>query len=91
MGARVLVAQQHNSQADMVSKQWLFCLKFESSIGRKDTIFTKRESDILPEALPIIFIYLMEVLKHSRSNGCVSLSHSVIFPRLTWCPNVGCC
>jgi len=39
-------------------QNWMFCLKFESSFGRKDTILTIRGLDILYNALPIIIIYI---------------------------------
>ena len=58
---------------------WLFYLKFGSRFGRKDTVMTMRWSDTLSEALLLILIYLGEISKHSSSNGCLSLWHSITF------------
>ena len=64
---------------------WLFYLKFEHSFGRKDTVLTMRASDTLPEALKNNPIHEGKVMKHSSSNGCTSLRHSITFPRLIYC------
>ena len=83
--------QYQISWADMVSKKWEFCLKFESSSGRKDIVLTIWGSDTLSEELPIILIHLREVMKHSSSNDCMSLGHSGTFPRLIWCSKLYFC
>ena len=62
-----------------------FCLKFESSFGRKDTLLTMRGKQTLSQASQVIFIYLRELKIHPSSNGCMPLCHSVTFPRLIWC------
>ncbi len=69
-------------------QNWLFCLKIESSRGSKDTVTTMREADTMSEVLAILLIHLREVNKPSRSNGCLSLHHSVIFSRLMWFPKL---
>ena len=71
-----------------VVRNWLFCLKFESSLGRKDTAFTMRGSNMVSKSFHIILIHIREVREHSSSNECMSLWHSVTFPRLMWCPNL---
>ena len=68
-----LVTQHHIIQADMVSENWIFCLKIERFCGRTDTVFTIRGSDLLPEALLIIHIHLREVNKQLSRNGCMTL------------------
>ena len=45
---------------------------------------TIRGSGMLSEALPTIIIYLREATKHSSSNECMSLRHSITFPGLIW-------
>ena len=84
----VLTIQCNISQADLVSTSRYFCLKFESSFGRKDTVLTMMESDGLLDVLQILLIYPGEVSEPSRSNICLSLQQSVIFPRLMWCPKL---
>ncbi len=69
----VFMTRHYNIRADMVSENWLDCLKFESIFDRKDTGLAIRGLDMLSEALPIILIHLREVRKHSSSNGCMSL------------------
>ena len=54
-------------------RNWLFCLKIESSFCRKDTVLTIRGSNILCEALAIIPIHLRDVNKQPRSDGYLSL------------------
>ena len=61
------------------AQNWLFCLKFESSVSRKDTVLAIKGLDVQSEALPIIHIHLREVRKHSRGNGYLSLWHSITF------------
>ena len=76
---------------------WWFCLKLGSCFGRKYTVLIKRGLDMLSEAIPIIIIHLRKVRKHSSTNGCRSLWHSVAFPRLIWSlklvilVNIWCC
>ena len=84
----VLTIQCNIPQADLVSKSRYFCLKFESSFGRKDTVLTMMESDGLLDVLQILLIYPREVSEPSRSNIWLSLQQSVIFPRLMWCPKL---
>ena len=67
---------------------WLFCMKLECLFSRKDTVLPIRGSDVLPGALPILFIHPRKVTKHSSSNGCLSLSHMATFPGLFWCPKL---
>ena len=43
---------------------------------------------ILSADLPIMLIHLREVMKHSRSSGCLSLQQNVISPGLIWCPKL---
>ena len=59
-------------------------MKLESNFGRIYTLVTIRESDSLSVALPTILVHLMEVRKHSSSNGWISLRQNVAFPRLIW-------
>ena len=56
--------------------------------GRKDTVLTIRESNLLFLTLPIILSHPRMVLKGSRSNGCMSSQHIVTFSRLIWCPKL---
>ena len=72
------------------TQNWLFCLKIESVFGRKGTVTITRGSHKLSEALPIILIHLMEVGKHSSSNGYMSLRYSVLFPMtmMIWDPKL---
>ena len=51
----------------------LFCIKYESSFHRNDTVLTIKSSYMLQEAILTIIIHLRMVMKHSSSNGCVSL------------------
>ena len=83
-----LTIQCDISQADLVSKIRYYCLKFESSFGRRDTVPTMMGSDALLDVLQILLIYPREVSEPSRSNICLSLQQSVIFPRLMWCPKL---
>ena len=65
-----------------VVQNWLFCLKFESSLGRKATDFTLRGWNMVPGGFYIILILIRDVREHSRSNEHMSLWHSVRFLRL---------
>ncbi len=82
----VLMKQHQIAQADLLSVIGYFCLKFESSLGRKATAFTMRGSNMVAKSFYIILIHIREVREHSSSNECMSLRHSVIFPRLICCP-----
>ena len=84
-----LITQCHISQAEMVSKHWLFCLKSAHSLGRKDTMLAIMRSNTMSETLQVVFIHKRRLRRLPRSNGCVSLWHSTIFLRLIWCPNIG--
>ena len=85
----VLMIQCHISLVDMVLKIGCFCLKFEHSFGRNNTVMTTRRSDMLLEALPAILIHLREVEKHSSSNGCMSLRYNITFYLPILCPQIG--
>ena len=41
---------------------------------------------MLPQSHLIIIMYKTEVMKHPRSNGCLSLYHSIPVPMLRGCP-----
>ena len=70
-----------------IIQNWVIFAKHLSVLfGRKDTVLATRESDILSEVPRIIIIYLREIKKHSSSNGCLSLLHSIICSRQIWCP-----
>jgi len=60
-------------------------LKLRGAARIKDAVLTRRGLDMLLGALSIICIYLVYVMKHTSSNGCLSLWHSIIFPVLIWC------
>ena len=75
--------------ADLVSEIRAFCLKIEGFSGRKDFILAIRGVDMLSDASLIILMCLRDVRKHSSSNGCMSLRHRVILPRLIWCLKSG--
>ena len=70
----------------MVHKFGYFTWYLRVYFGRKDTVLIIRILDTLWYTLPIISIYLSKVRKYSSSNGCLSLWHNIIFPRLIWCP-----
>ena len=63
----------------------LFCLKYESYFGRNDMVLTMRGLKLLPVALPIILIHLRKVMKHSSSNVCLCLQHTITSPLLIQC------
>ena len=85
----VLTIQCNISQADLVSKIRYFCMKFESSFGRKDTVLTMMGSDALLDVLQILLIYPREVSEPSRSNICLSLpqcniSHADVVSKISY-------
>ena len=62
--------------------------KYESISGRNDEVLTIRGSDMLPGPLPLIIIHLRKVIKHSSSNGCLSVWYSIPFSVLVWAPKL---
>ena len=61
-------------------------MKIEGCFGRNDTWLTIRCLFMLSEATVNIPINLMRVMKHSSSNGCLSLQYTITFPMLRGCP-----
>ena len=72
----------------MVTTIGHFAWNLRGSFSWNDIILTLWGSNILSKPLPNILLYLTKVLKHSRSNGCLSFHHSVIFPWLISCPKL---
>ena len=65
---------------------WYFALKLRVIFGRNDTCLIIRCLYMLSEADVRFFIHLMKVMKHSSSNGCLSLQRSITFPVWRGCP-----
>ena len=81
----VFLPHDHISWAELVHKIGYFCLKFESVFDRKDTVLPMRGSDMLPGALPILFIHPRKVTKHSSSNVYLTSYHIIPFPMQRGC------
>ena len=56
--------------------------------GRNKTDLAMRCLYMLPEDPASIHIHLRKVMKHSSSNGCLSLSLTITFPVLKWWPKL---
>ena len=56
---------------------------------RKVTVLTMRGLDTLSDALQTILMHLGEFVKHSSSNGRLSVQHIVIFCGMMWCEKFG--
>ena len=76
------------SWADLVHKVGYFAWKLIVVFGRKDTVLTIWERNMLADTLPIIFIHLWMVIKQSNSNGYLPLRHRITFPGLIWYPKL---
>ena len=69
-----------NSCTERVPGIWHFARNLGVVLGRNATVWTRRRSHMLLEALMNIFIHLRNVIKHSSSNVCLSLWHTTPFP-----------
>ena len=67
-----------------ITKTCYFVRNLRADLGGNDTSWNKRSFFMLSEAYPISLIHLRKILKHSISNGCLSLQHSIPFPVLRW-------
>ena len=65
---------------------WFFACNLRVVWGRNDRLLTLWGSCGQLEALTMIIIHLMEVMKHSSCNGYLSLQHSSPFPTLKGYP-----
>ena len=63
-------SQRTTSCAESVPKIWYFGWHMRVVIDKNDIVWAIRGSYMLSEALPIIFLYISEVMKHSSGNGC---------------------
>ena len=63
-----------------------FCLKLDKYVLAEMTLcLAIRSLDMLPEAPWIIFMHQRKVIKRERSNGCLSLWHSIPFHVVKGC------
>ena len=69
----LFTAQHRISSAERVHKSWYFAWTFRVVYGRNDTWLTIRCLYMLSEAPVRLPRHLMKVMKHSSSNGCLSL------------------
>ena len=82
----LFTAQNHIFSAERVPWFWYFARNLRVVFGRNDTYLTTRSLLMLAEAPADLPIHLMKVMKHSSSNECLSLKHSMTFPVLRGCP-----
>ena len=85
----LLAMHYHICCAERVPQIWKFVWNLRVSIGRNDTVQHINGWWMLSEASPICLVHLRKVVKHSSSNGCLSLQYSITFVVLRGYPKSG--
>ena len=82
-----LLAWHHPSFYDEpVPKIWQLAHNLRVVFGIYDIMWTMTGSYMVSIAPPAVTIHMTKVMKHSSSNGCLSLQYIIPFPVLRECP-----
>ena len=81
--------QYHICCAEREPQIWKLVWNLRVDIGGNDTVQHINGWWMLAEASPICLTHLRKVMKHSNSNGCLSLQYSITFAVLRWYPKSG--
>ena len=78
-GCLLLAVQYHICCAVREPQIWKFVWNLRVNIGRNDTVQHINGWWMLSEGFPICLMHLRKVMKHSRSNGSLSLQYIITF------------